>query len=136
MRDEVPFEEWLQKQELGLLLTRGEKEQLGKAVRAVGELRGTESDPYPGRSQRRGSGTAWGMNVNPSFQPLISNPITQYATLQVGELYRTEKIQTTQPPQAVPDRRGDGSRGCHAGRLISSFLEGQSWPTRAPAFSG
>ena len=32
------IEEWLQKQELGLLLTRGEKEQLGKAVRAVGEL--------------------------------------------------------------------------------------------------
>ena len=38
VRDEVPFEEWLQKQELGLLLTRGEKEKLDNAVRAIGEL--------------------------------------------------------------------------------------------------
>jgi len=38
VRDETPFEDWLQKQELGFLLTRGEKEQLGKAVRAVGRL--------------------------------------------------------------------------------------------------
>jgi hypothetical protein len=38
VREETPFEEWLQKQELGFLLTRGEKEQLGKAVHAVGDL--------------------------------------------------------------------------------------------------
>jgi len=38
VRDETLFEEWLQKQELGFLLTRGEKEQLGKAVREVGGL--------------------------------------------------------------------------------------------------
>jgi len=38
VRDETPFEEWLQKQELGGLLTRGEKEQLGKALHAVGSL--------------------------------------------------------------------------------------------------
>ena len=38
VRDETSFEEWLQKQELGFLLTRGEKEQLGKAVRAVADL--------------------------------------------------------------------------------------------------
>jgi len=38
VRDETSFEEWLQKQELGFLLTRGEKEQLGKAVRAVVDL--------------------------------------------------------------------------------------------------
>ena len=35
VRDETSFEEWLQKQDLGFLLTRGEKEQLGKAVHAV-----------------------------------------------------------------------------------------------------
>jgi len=38
VRDETPFEDWLQEQELGFLLTRGEKEQLGKAVHAVGGL--------------------------------------------------------------------------------------------------
>jgi len=38
VRDETSFEKWLQKQELGFLLTRGEKEQLGKAIRAVGGL--------------------------------------------------------------------------------------------------
>ncbi|MEA3397509.1 MAG: hypothetical protein U9R05_08610 [Chloroflexota bacterium] len=38
VRDEIPFETWLQKQELGALLTRGEKEQLGQAVRKVGSL--------------------------------------------------------------------------------------------------
>jgi len=38
VREETPFEEWLQKQELGVLLTRGEKEQLGRAVRKVGSL--------------------------------------------------------------------------------------------------
>ena len=38
VRDEAPFEKWLQKQELGLLLTRGEKEKLAQAVRAIGEL--------------------------------------------------------------------------------------------------
>lgn len=38
VREETPFEEWLQKQELGFLLTQGEREQLGKAVRAVGGL--------------------------------------------------------------------------------------------------
>ena len=38
VRDETPFEEWLQAQEWEGLLTRGEKEQLGKAVRAVGDL--------------------------------------------------------------------------------------------------
>ena len=38
VRRETPFEEWLQKQEFGVLLTRGEKEQLSKAVRAVGGL--------------------------------------------------------------------------------------------------
>jgi len=38
VRCKKSFEEWLQKQELGLLLTRGEKEQLGKTARAVGEL--------------------------------------------------------------------------------------------------
>jgi hypothetical protein len=35
VRDETPFEEWLQKQELGILLTRGEKQQLDKGVRAI-----------------------------------------------------------------------------------------------------
>jgi len=38
VRDDVPFEEWLRQQDLGLLLTRAEKEQLGQAIRAVGEL--------------------------------------------------------------------------------------------------
>ena len=38
VRRETPFEEWLQAQEWEGLLTRGEKEQLGKAVRAVGGL--------------------------------------------------------------------------------------------------
>jgi len=38
VREETPFGEWLQKQELGFLLTRGEKEQLGKAAHAVGDL--------------------------------------------------------------------------------------------------
>jgi len=38
VRDETSFEEWLRKQEVGFLLTRGEKEQLGKAVRAVADL--------------------------------------------------------------------------------------------------
>jgi len=38
VRDEAPFEEWLNKQEMGILLTRGEKEQLGKAIRAIGGL--------------------------------------------------------------------------------------------------
>ncbi len=38
VREGTPFEKWLQKQELGVLLTRGEKEQLGNAVRAVGGL--------------------------------------------------------------------------------------------------
>lgn len=38
VRDEMPFEEWLQKQELGFLLTRGERQQLGKAARAIAGL--------------------------------------------------------------------------------------------------
>ena len=38
VREEMLFEEWLQKQELRTLLTRGEKKQLGKAARAVGDL--------------------------------------------------------------------------------------------------
>ena len=38
VREETPFEDWLQKQELGALLTRGEKEQLSRAVRKVGSL--------------------------------------------------------------------------------------------------
>jgi hypothetical protein len=38
VREETPFEDWLQKQELGVLLTHGEKEQLGQAVRKVGSL--------------------------------------------------------------------------------------------------
>ena len=38
VRRETPFEEWLQQQEWEGLLTRGEKQQLGKAVRFVGEL--------------------------------------------------------------------------------------------------
>jgi hypothetical protein len=36
-RREMPFGEWLQQQELGVLLARGEKEQWGRAVRAVGD---------------------------------------------------------------------------------------------------
>jgi tetratricopeptide (TPR) repeat protein len=41
VRDETPFEEWLRAQELEGLLTRGEKEQLSKTVRAiVGLLKG------------------------------------------------------------------------------------------------
>ena len=41
VRDETPFEEWLQKQEFGVLLTRGEKQQLDKGVRTiVGLLKG------------------------------------------------------------------------------------------------
>jgi len=38
VRDETPFKEWLREQELGILLTRGEKEQLGQAVHTVGGL--------------------------------------------------------------------------------------------------
>ena len=38
VRDDMPFEGWLRKQEMGVLLTQGEKEQLGKAVREVGGL--------------------------------------------------------------------------------------------------
>jgi hypothetical protein len=38
VRPEMPFEEWLQKQEWEGLLTRGEKRQLEKAVREVGRL--------------------------------------------------------------------------------------------------
>jgi len=38
VRHRVPFEEWLQKQELGSLLTRDEKEQWGKAVQTLREL--------------------------------------------------------------------------------------------------
>jgi len=36
VRREVPFEEWLQAQEWEGLLTRGERQQLGRAVRAIG----------------------------------------------------------------------------------------------------
>jgi hypothetical protein len=35
VRDDTPFEEWLRQQELGVVLTRGEREQLGEAVRAI-----------------------------------------------------------------------------------------------------
>jgi len=38
VRDEAPFEEWLSKQEMGILLTKGEREQLDEAVRAIGGL--------------------------------------------------------------------------------------------------
>jgi hypothetical protein len=38
VRDESSFEEWLRKQEWEGLLTRSEKQQLGKGVRAVGGL--------------------------------------------------------------------------------------------------
>jgi len=38
VRHRVPFEEWLQKQELGSLLTRDEKEQWGKVVQTLREL--------------------------------------------------------------------------------------------------
>jgi hypothetical protein len=38
VRDETSFEDWLQKQELGFLLTRREKEQLDRVVRGAGEL--------------------------------------------------------------------------------------------------
>jgi hypothetical protein len=35
VRDDTPFEEWLRQQEMGIVLTRGEREQLGEAVRAI-----------------------------------------------------------------------------------------------------
>lgn len=35
VRDETPFDEWLQAQEMGLVLTQSEKERLGQAVHAV-----------------------------------------------------------------------------------------------------
>jgi hypothetical protein len=38
VRQETPFEEWLQKQELEVLLTRDEKERWRKAIRAVGTM--------------------------------------------------------------------------------------------------
>jgi hypothetical protein len=38
VRHETPFEDWLRQQEWEGLLTRGEKDELGKAIRAVGEL--------------------------------------------------------------------------------------------------
>jgi len=38
LRPETPFEDWLRQQGWEGLLTRGEKEELGKAVRALGEL--------------------------------------------------------------------------------------------------
>jgi len=38
VRDEMPFEEWLHRQELGFLMTSGEKEQMGKVVHEVGKL--------------------------------------------------------------------------------------------------
>ena len=35
VRDDTPFEEWLREQEMGIVLTRGEREQLGQAARAI-----------------------------------------------------------------------------------------------------
>jgi hypothetical protein len=35
VRDDTPFEEWLRQQEMGIVLTKGEREQLGEAVRAI-----------------------------------------------------------------------------------------------------
>jgi hypothetical protein len=37
-RDEKPVEAWLRAQELGVMLTKGEKEQLHEAVRTIGEM--------------------------------------------------------------------------------------------------
>ena len=38
VRDETPFDEWLEKQELGFVLTRAEKRWLLKALGVVGDL--------------------------------------------------------------------------------------------------
>jgi hypothetical protein len=38
VRDDTPFEEWLRRQELGVVLTRGERAQLGEAARAIGGM--------------------------------------------------------------------------------------------------
>jgi hypothetical protein len=38
VRDETPFEEWLRAQELEGLVTRSEKEQLSKTIRAIVSL--------------------------------------------------------------------------------------------------
>jgi hypothetical protein len=38
VRRDTPFEEWLQAQEMEGLLTKGEKQKLEKAARAVGEV--------------------------------------------------------------------------------------------------
>ena len=62
VRDETSFEEWLQKQELGFLLTRGEKEQLGKAVRAVADLlKGGVTTLVEAAARGVGEGVAKGM---------------------------------------------------------------------------
>jgi hypothetical protein len=38
VREEKPIKEWLQQQELGVVLTKGEKEQLGKVVHTIGGM--------------------------------------------------------------------------------------------------